>query len=166
MPRLPAGAWTGNSGRPAAFLPPEGAAEVSNGNTHGNEPPQAIGGAIDRSPEQRSILVVEDEIVTALNLTKILEKAGYRVIGPAATVKAAHASMAEDRIDAALMDVNLGGDARVFPLAEILAALRVPFAFLSGHPRGLMPPHLHDRPFVAKPYGEAEIIELAKQLLA
>ena len=116
--------------------------------------------------EQRSILVVEDEAVTALSLTKMLEKAGYRVIGPAATVKAAHAFMAENRVDAALIDVNLGGDTRVFPLAEVLAALRVPFAFVSGHPRGLIPPHLHDRPFVAKPYGEAEILALAKQLLA
>lgn len=114
----------------------------------------------------RSILVVEDEAVIALGLAKILEDAGYRVIGPAATVKAAHACMAENRIDAALMDVNLGGDTRVFPLAEVLAALRVPFAFLSGHPRGLMPPHLHDRPFVAKPYGEAEILELMSRLLA
>ena len=116
--------------------------------------------------DRRAILVVEDEAVTALNLAKMLEKAGYRVIGPAATVKAAHAFMAENRVDAALMDVNLGGDTRVFPLAEVLAALRVPFAFVRGHPRGLMPPNLHDRPFIAKPYGEAEIMELAKQLLA
>jgi CheY-like chemotaxis protein len=136
----------------AAFHSSEGAAQVSENDTHGTE--------------TRTILVVEDEAVTALNLKKMLEKAGYRVIGPAATVKAAHAFMAENRVDAALMDVNLGGDTRVFPLAEVLAALRVPFAFVSGHPRGLMPPNLHDRPFVAKPYGEAEIMELAKQLLA
>jgi len=139
---------------------------VSDGDTRGDGRPQAIGGAIGRSPKRRSILVVEDDAVMALGLTKILEDAGYRVIGPAATVAAAHACMAENRIDAALMDVNLGGDARAFPLAEVLVALRVPFAFLSGHPRELMPPHLHDRPFVAKPYGEAEIIALAKRLLA
>ncbi len=139
---------------------------MSNGDTHGKGRPRTLGGADDRSSQRRSILVVEDDAVTAVSLTQILEKAGYRVIGPAATVKAAHASMADSRIDAALMDVNLGGDARSFPLAETLAALRVPFAFLSGHSRELMPPHLHDRPFVAKPYGEAEIIELAKQLLA
>lgn len=38
---------------------------MSDSNTYGNGQPQAIGGAIGRSPEQRSILVVEDEAVTA-----------------------------------------------------------------------------------------------------
>lgn len=112
------------------------------------------------------ILVVEDDAVAALNLKQILEKMGYRVIGPAGTVDAANACMADTRIDAALLDVNLGGDTRVFLLAEALAALRVPFAFVSGHSRRLMPPHLHGRPFLGKPYGEADITELTKQLFA
>jgi DNA-binding LytR/AlgR family response regulator len=118
-----------------------------------------------RDQPGRSILIIEDEAVTALNLVKILKKSGYKVIGPAATVTAAHACIADNRIDAALMDVNLGGDARVFPVAEVLAALRVPFAFVSGHPRTLLPPHLHDRPFLPKPYGETDVRELLKTLL-
>jgi len=116
--------------------------------------------------EGRSILIVEDEPVTALNLTRLLERAGATVVGPALSVADAQARMADHRIDMALMDVNLGGDSRVFPLAEALAALRVPFAFVSGHPRSLMPPHLHDRPFVAKPFSEGEILALVKKLLA
>lgn len=120
---------------------------------------------IGRDQAGQSILIIEDEAVTALNLTTIRRKAGYWVIGPAATVMAAHTCIADNRIDAALMDVNLGGDARVFPVADVLAALRVPFAFVSGHPRTLMPPHLHDRPFLPKPYGETDVLELLKTLL-
>jgi DNA-binding LytR/AlgR family response regulator len=123
---------------------------------------EADGKAEDRA----SILIVEDEAVTALNLRMVLERAGYRVIGPAATVAAAHFCIADNRIDAALMDIDLGGDARVFPVAEVLAALRIPFAFVSGHPRRLMPVQMHGRPFLAKPYGAADIVELAKRLLA
>jgi CheY-like chemotaxis protein len=113
----------------------------------------------------RSILVVEDEPVTALGLTSLLERAGASVVGPASSVANAQARMADHRIDVALMDVNLGGDTRVFALADALAAMRVPFAFVSGHPRTLMPPHLHDRPFVAKPFSEGEILALLKKLL-
>jgi DNA-binding response OmpR family regulator len=114
----------------------------------------------------RSILVVEDEHVTALNLMKILEDAGCKVIGPAATVAGAHACIADNRIDAALLDINLGKDTRIFPVAEVLAALHVPFAFVSGHPRTLMPPHLHGHVFIAKPFGPGEIIATVKKLLS
>lgn len=114
----------------------------------------------------RSILVVEDEHVTALNLTKILEDAGCQVIGPAATVSDAHACIADNRIDAALLDINLGKDTRIFPVADVLTALRVPFAFVSGHPRTLMPPHLHGHAFIAKPFGPREIIATVKKLLS
>ena len=43
--------------------------------------------------------------------------------------------------------------------------MRVPFAFVSGHPRTLLPPHLHDRPFATKPFSEGEILALVKKLL-
>jgi CheY-like chemotaxis protein len=127
------------------------------------------GSGNNRAPDGlhgRSILIVEDEPVTALSLTRLLERAGATVVGPALSVADAQVRMADHRIDLALMDVNLGGDSRVFPLAEALAALRVPFAFVSGHPRALMPPHLHDRPFVAKPFSEREILVLVKKLLS
>jgi len=114
----------------------------------------------------RSILIVEDEPVTALSLARLLERAGATVVGPALSVADAQVRMADQRIDLALMDVNLGGDSRVFPLAEALVALRVPFVFVSGHPRTLMPPHLHDRPFIAKPFSEGEILALVRKLLA
>lgn len=114
----------------------------------------------------RSILVVEDEHVTALNLMKILEDAGCKVIGPASTVAGAHACIADNRIDAALLDINLGKDTRIFPVAEVLAALHVPFAFVSGHPRTLMPPHLHGHAFIAKPFGPREIIATVRKLLS
>ncbi|MDP2376427.1 response regulator [Reyranella sp.] len=116
--------------------------------------------------KSRSILIVEDEHVTALNLMKILEDAGCKVIGPAATVAGAHACIADNRIDAALLDINLGKDTRIFPVAEVLAALRVPFAFVSGHPRSLMPPHLHGHAFIAKPFGSGQIIATVKELLS
>lgn len=55
---------------------------------------------------------------------------------------------------------------RIFPVADVLTALRVPFAFVSGHPRTLMPPHLHGHAFIAKPFGQGQIIATVKELLS
>lgn len=118
------------------------------------------------TPGQSAILIVEDESVAALNMTEILMKAGYRVVSASATVMAARAAMEKHPIDAALLDIKLDGDTLVFPLAVLLGALRVPFAFVSGYPRKMLPLHLRSRPYLTKPYNEANLIGLTQQLLA
>jgi len=51
------------------------------------------------------------------------------VVGPVGSTADALAAIADNRIDAALLDIHLGGDHRVFEVAEVLLALRVPFCF-------------------------------------
>jgi DNA-binding response OmpR family regulator len=53
-----------------------------------------------------SILIVEDEILVALEMECILEERGYRVVGIAADLDGALA-FAGDAIDLALVDLNL-----------------------------------------------------------
>ncbi len=68
----------------------------------------------------RSILVVEDEFLLAEDLREQLVLAGAAVIGPVATLaKALDLIAAGVALDAALLDVNLGGQ-KVFPLADLL----------------------------------------------
>lgn len=117
------------------------------------------------SAGQCAVLVLDDS-VAALNMTEILMKAGYRVVGASATVKAARVAMEEHRIDAALLDIKLDGDTLVFPLAELLGALRVPFAFVSGYPRRMLPVHLRSRPYLTKPCDEANLIGLTQRLMS
>lgn len=79
-----------------------------------------------------SVLVVEDEFFIAMELESVLTGAGYRVLGPAATVRAALGLLADHRPDAAVLDVNLGSD-RVTPVAEALADGSIPFVIASAY---------------------------------
>jgi DNA-binding response OmpR family regulator len=108
-----------------------------------------------------AILVVEDEWLLASELAQALAAGGYRVVGPAGAMQV----MAEHGVDAALLDVNLGGDSRVFEVAWILRAQRTPFAFLTGYPRTLMPPDLREQPTLTKPFDTRDVLKLLSQIL-
>jgi DNA-binding response OmpR family regulator len=81
----------------------------------------------------RRILVVEDEHLIALSLQDALETAGSVVVGPVPSVeKAIQTIDAESHIDAAVLDVNLGGTL-AYSIADKLIARKIPFVFTSGY---------------------------------
>lgn len=89
----------------------------------------------------------------------MLEDAGWRVIGPAATVAAA-LKLLEDELPAvALLDVNLGNE-YVTPVAEALKAQGVPFAVASAYkkPEEYGGAILIGVPNVGKPVGEDRLV--------
>jgi DNA-binding response OmpR family regulator len=93
---------------------------------------------------------VEDEWLVASEGAKILERAGARVIGPAANLDVAFALLDRFAIDAAILDINLGGE-MVFAIADFLHAIHVPFAFVSGYPQQVAPDRFAAYPFYEKP---------------
>ncbi len=95
-------------------------------------------------------LIVEDEMLVAMNLESMLEEFGYEVVGPYPTL--AEASEADDDVDVAVLDVNLRGQL-VFPLAQRLRDRRVPVVFCTAYveTRGF-PDGLAGLPKVTKPY--------------
>src|SRR6185295_10525742 len=97
------------------------------------------------------ILVVEDEALIAMDLQALLEDAGYRVLGPVNSPKAALAALESEEPDLALLDVNLGGT-DVFVVADALAKLNAPIIFLTGHTAQRLPEDHRHRPLLAKPY--------------
>jgi CheY-like chemotaxis protein len=58
----------------------------------------------------KQILVVEDEYLLAQDIAAALRRRGAAVLGPVATIQAAADLIARQRIDAAVLDVNLQGD--------------------------------------------------------
>jgi CheY-like chemotaxis protein len=81
----------------------------------------------------RRILVVEDEYLIALTLSDHLEEAGSIVVGPVPSVeKAMEAIQSDPKIDAAILDVNLGG-VMAYQVADALLARKIPFVFTSGY---------------------------------
>ena len=79
------------------------------------------------------ILVVEDEFVIGAELQHNLGTSGVVVVGPASSVERALALVeAEEHLDAAVLDMNLGGEMG-YPVADALVARRVPFVFTTGY---------------------------------
>ncbi|RYF21224.1 MAG: response regulator [Oxalobacteraceae bacterium] len=104
-----------------------------------------------RPLENRRILVVEDEFFMADELRQKLEAAGALVIGPAPSVERALALIKDEiTIDAALLDVNLGGNMS-YPVAEALIVRSVPFIFTSGYDESVFSEHYALMPRCQKP---------------
>jgi two-component system, response regulator PdtaR len=82
----------------------------------------------------RTILIVEDEFLIAMDLQLLLEESGWQVFGPAGSVRDALRLIEVELPSVALLDVNLAGEL-VTPLAEALKRRGVPFALASAHER-------------------------------
>jgi DNA-binding response OmpR family regulator len=98
-----------------------------------------------------SVLVVEDDYLLADELDRVLTERGFHVIGPASTLGAAQHLLADNRIDVACLDVRLTGEESSMPLAQTLAALGIPFVFLTAYPVAYLPLAMRDRPQFEKP---------------
>jgi hypothetical protein len=73
------------------------------------------------------------------------------VVGPAATLEAATWLVERERVDAAVLDINIR-DGKVFPLAEVLVARGVPILLASGYSDWAFPETLRGQPRVSKPF--------------
>ena len=94
--------------------------------------------------EQRRILVVEDEYLIADDLAHDLRGLGAEVVGPIASVgEALEAVQAEERLDGAVLDINLNGE-MVFPVADALRERNVPIIFTTGYEEGVIPARFGD----------------------
>lgn len=99
----------------------------------------------------RTILLAEDDYFAMKRLRRAFEDLGATVLGPAANVPDALAlAQGAERIDAAVLDVNLHGET-IFPVADALLARGVPFVFATGYDASAIPARhagvaLHHKP--------------------
>lgn len=81
-----------------------------------------------------SLLVVEDELIVALDLKLTLESLGFHVVGTAATQDEAVVLTMSYRPDLILMDINLGrGGDGILAAQEIARFADVPIVFLTAY---------------------------------
>lgn len=104
------------------------------------------------------VLVVEDDWFIASYVAEALERAGAAVLGPTPSVSGALALLAENRPDAATLNLSLD-DGDSTPVARRLAELDVPFLFLSAHAASVLPPDLKARPRLDKPFAGFEVVQ-------
>jgi len=111
-----------------------------------------------------SVLVVEDNYTMGMQTASIVEEAGYSVAGPEVSVDAARSVLRRQKIDLALLDVNLGGK-MVFPIAEMLDAMRIPYIFVTSYSVSAIPARYRHSPIVQKPYSPGQLIAQMHQFL-
>ena len=125
--------WRSEGLRCVMSIPPgkdmELAARHSNGH-NGSE--LNDGGRSSPMPCKNRVLIAEDEALVAIMMEDLAVEFGWSVVGPFAKASDALAAAKSDNIDAAVLDVNLGGES-VYPVADVLAARGVPFVFTTGY---------------------------------
>jgi two-component system CheB/CheR fusion protein len=107
----------------------------------------------ERAPR---VLVVEDSLPIAMALCDDLAAAGFEVVGPAPSLLRGTELAEGNRLDAALLDVDLGGE-QVFPLARTLRERGVPFVLLTGFGREVLPDDFGDAEILGKPVETAAL---------
>jgi CheY-like chemotaxis protein len=79
----------------------------------------------------KRILIVEDELIVALDIADEITAVRAEAIGPATTMDAALGMIANTKMDGVILDLNLRGE-MAFPLADTLADRDIPFVFATA----------------------------------
>jgi CheY-like chemotaxis protein len=111
----------------------------------------------------RSVLIVEDEPLIALELHDALHKAGASIIA-ATTIGEALALIARAQICAAIVDVNLGGH-DCSSVCAALAKRSIPFTFYTGYTSAPRLAQWPTAPAVSKPTQSKTMVDTIAQLL-
>ncbi|MGD0283843.1 MAG: response regulator, partial [Dissulfurispiraceae bacterium] len=83
---------------------------------------------------QGKILIVEDEVLSALNLQDILKTMGYETAQITTTGEEALVLAGKDNPEVVLMDINLGAGMDGIQAAEkILLEFGIPVIFMTGY---------------------------------
>jgi CheY-like chemotaxis protein len=111
------------------------------------------------------VLLVEEEFLVRYNVADCLQTAGYVVVEAGSGEEAIALCNPETSIDIVITDINLGGFASGWDVAECFRRFRphVPVVYASGRlldterrvPRSV---------FVKKPYQDREILEVCQRL--
>jgi CheY-like chemotaxis protein len=111
------------------------------------------------------VLVVEDEMLVALMLEGIIAELRHELVGTAAGFDQALAMAQRDTFDFAVLDVNLDGK-EVYPVAEVLAARGIPFAFATGYGQRSLPEPYRSRPTLQKPFQRRDLEKIVSQIFS
>lgn len=117
----------------------------------------------EKTMTERSILVVEDELIVALEIKKTLIKLGYRVAGTEKDGQSAIETAGKTSPDLVLMDIRLKGEMDGIEAAQRIRALyQTPVIFLTAHSdEDTLSRALKTQPcgYLVKPFRERELYQ-------
>jgi two-component SAPR family response regulator len=102
------------------------------------------------------VLVVEDEMLIALDIEAALLDLGCEVKGPIAGLKEALSIATTEALDAAILDITIR-DELVYPVAEKLLERNIPFVLASGYGQWALPEPMRVHPRLIKPFTTKEL---------
>ena len=111
----------------------------------------------------KRILLVEDEFIIAAMAEDMLTDLGATVIGPASTIAVALRLVETSAIDAAVLDVNMGGE-RIDPVVEALGARGIPIVFATGYGERTLG-RAQEAPILDKPYTQEKLAAALERIL-
>ncbi len=112
----------------------------------------------------RRILVLEDEPLIAMMTSRVVEELDANVVGPFAMVGEAREALS-GQLDAALLDVNLGGYP-VYGLADEIRSHGIPIVFVTGYHSCAIEPRFSDAPVLTKPIERRDLSMALTRVLA
>lgn len=121
---------------------------------------------LNRSKPRPRVLVVEDELLLALNLEQLLTGFGFEVIGPVGSLHDAARCAENEPLDAAILDIQLHSGERVYPVADILLWRRIPHMLMTAHGLEGIEPAYAGIPLLSKPLQLADLSLGLTRLLA
>lgn len=111
----------------------------------------------ERSLSGHRIVILEDDFYQAQDCRQLLEAAGAEVIAISATIPDLPALLQKGRVDAVLIDINLGHGLS-FDFARELKAQAIPFVFLTGYDAAILPDDLAGSNYLTKPANPERIM--------
>jgi DNA-directed RNA polymerase specialized sigma24 family protein len=113
------------------------------------------------------VLIIEDEPIIALDLQRVVQDMGHRVVGVAATHDEAVSLAGEGAPGLVLADVRLADESSgIEAVAEILKRFDVPVVFITAYPERLLTGEKPEPAFlITKPFREETVKALIGQAL-
>ena len=103
----------------------------------------------------RHILIVEDEMILALDLSDMVRGFGC-TSAMAARIAKAVPLIATQAFDVGILDLNLAGEP-VYPVADELDRRGIPFIIATGYGADGVLPAYRNHPILAKPYSPRDV---------
>lgn len=119
----------------------------------------------DDSLSELRVLVVEDEALVAMLVEDMLTDFGCTVLGPAGSIRQALEAIERDAPEAAILDVNLGGEP-VYAVADALIQRGTPFVLATGYGEMGVAEGYRSAPVLQKPFEQGELEQRLRQAVA
>ena len=120
---------------------------------------------VESPTSAKTLLIVEDDTLTAMTLQDALEEAGYIVMDLTGRHQDAMAAAQEGKPDMALVNIELQGRDDGIALAVDLTAMGIPVLFISGQSSRAMSAQTAAVGSLPKPYTPTEMVAAVDYLL-